>query len=544
MKKCIQNNIYILVLLLIYFIVHLFFLTSFPFVHSDEAWLSGLSMNIMETGNIYVTEPFFNLYPRYPHTIKTLFHLIQIPFIYFGGYSIFSVRLISLLFSTAVLYIFYQIILRVSDKNSVLWPRYLVKQKSLASSELGRTFLLQKKYALFTTLLLSLNLQFIYSAHFARQEIIILFSLLLGLYIYLKPSQNLVKSTFFIGCIIGLSIGIHPNSFMIALVFGCLYLYDWLTRKTSLKTLIVLVLTVSCFSGVFIGLSFLGDPKFISHYLQYGSSFGVNTSIGNKFLSLDNFYYKLYHSVSGTYYVPDMKYFWIACLILILVCVSILLLKKVIKSMNDNHIIVKCLIGIFATQLGILLIGRYNSTSIVFAVPFFYILLAICMMSFLKTKKVLLGAYAVLVAVTGLLTHQEIRPYLDYQYDDYLNQLASSLPNDSKTLGNLSAGFYFENGQLLDYRNLAYLDNNNLSFSEYIENNQIKYIVYYEELEYIHNNPEWLVLYGDDTYYEDMMTYINNNCTLVDRFTNMVYGVRIPRYMMDYPWEVRIYKVN
>lgn len=535
MKKFIQDHIYIFILLLIYFVVHLFFLTRFPFVHSDEAWLSGLTRNIMETRNIYVTEPFFNLYPRYPHSIKILFHFIQIPFIYLGGYSIFSVRLVSLFFSTLVLYVFYQIILGVLEK---------------------------KVYALFTTLLLSLNLQFIYSAHFARQEVMILFLLLLGLYIYLKPTHNIIRSTILLGSMIGLSVGIHPNSFIVALVFGCLYLYDWLTRNISFKSLLLLITTVSSFAGVFIILSFLGDSKFISHYLQYGSSFGVDTSIGNKFLSLDNFYYKLYHSISGTYYVPHMKYFWIACIVLIIIGVGILLLRNssllryVIKqeglassnlrqSHKNNALIIKCILSIFATQIGILLIGRYNSTSIVFAVPFFYILLVACMMTLIKTKKALIGAYTLFVIVTGLLTYEEIRPYLDYDYNDYIDQFTSSIPKNSITLGNLSAGFFFDNGQFLDYRNLAYLEQNHLSFENYIKDHQIEYIVYYEELDYIHNNPEWLVLYGDDTYYyEDMQFFINDHCTLEHSFTDMVYGVRIPRYMMDYPWEVRIYKVN
>lgn len=517
MKKAIQNNIYILVLLFIYFIVHLFFLTNFPFVHSDEAWLSGLTRNMMETRNIYSTEPFFNLYPRYPHTIKLLFHLIQMPFLYFGGYTVFSVRIISLLFSMATLYLFYQIILLIEPK---------------------------KLYAVPATLLLSLNLQFIYSAHFARQEIIILFCLLLGFYIYIKPKDNYINPTLLLGSVIGFSIGIHPNSFILALVFGGLYLYDWITHKKALKALMLLVVTVSCYASVFITLSFIGDPDFISHYLQYGSSFGVETSIGNKFSTLDNFYYKLYHSISGTYYVPQMKYFWIAFLFLILISINLLLYKKAVITKTYLQLISKCLLALFATQLGILFIGRYNSTSIVFAIPFFYILLTILLMTILKKKKALIGTYAILTIFTVLLISPEIKPYLNYRYNNYINELASILPQDAKTLGNLSAGFYFENGKLLDFRNLTYLEENGQSFYEYIKLNEIDYIVFYEELEYIHKNSEWLVLYGDDPYYEDMIQFINIHCTQIHSFTDMVYGVRIPRYMMDYPWEVRIYRVN
>lgn len=567
MKKTAKNNLYIWVFLLIYFITHLLFLTSFPFVHSDEAWLSGLSRAMMETKSIYTTEPFFDLYPRFPHSIKILFHIIQMPFIYFGGYSIFSLRLISLIFSLLCLYIFYQIVVLIIEN---------------------------KNFAIFSTFLLSLNIQFIYAAHFARQEILILFVLLLSFYIHLKSNNNHLKATILLGSIIGLSVGIHPNSFIVALIFGFLYLFDCITHRKKFKNLLLLVFIVSSFASFFVILSFIGDADFITHYLQYGSSFGVDTTINNKLLSIDDFYYKLYHSISGTYYVPNIKYFWISFLIVAIVSISILLythiaywkryfaykkkstetadVKIAFKSNNNKQIILKCLIAVTSIQLGILIIGRFNSTSIVFSVPFFYILLSVLLeMLFnpnkkfsqsvvnlenekrsigvsiknpLLNNKLHLGAYLTLVLISISLSYMEIKPYLDYKYNDYLHELNSVIPENSKTLANLSAGFAFNHGQLFDYRNLTYLNNNHLAFEKYIKINNIEYIVYYEEMEYIHNNPQWLVLYGEDYYYDDMMNFITNHCTEVHYFTNMVYGIRIPKYMMEYPWEIRIYKVE
>jgi hypothetical protein len=35
-----------------YFFVNLTFLADYPFVHSDEAWLSGLTRNMMESGSL------------------------------------------------------------------------------------------------------------------------------------------------------------------------------------------------------------------------------------------------------------------------------------------------------------------------------------------------------------------------------------------------------------------------------------------------------------------------------------------------------------
>ena len=96
-------------IILLFFIFNLFFLTNFPFVHSDEAWLSGLSRQIMQTKNPASTEAFFDLLPRQPHAIKILFHLLQIIFIQFFDYKIFTFRLISLLTGSLSLFIFYKI---------------------------------------------------------------------------------------------------------------------------------------------------------------------------------------------------------------------------------------------------------------------------------------------------------------------------------------------------------------------------------------------------------------------------------------------------
>ena len=94
---------------ILYIVLHtlisLAFLERFPYVHSDESWLAGLTRAMMEEKSLAVTEPFFDLVPRYPHGIKTLFHLLQMGAVSLFGYRIFSVRLLSLLAGAGVLYI-------------------------------------------------------------------------------------------------------------------------------------------------------------------------------------------------------------------------------------------------------------------------------------------------------------------------------------------------------------------------------------------------------------------------------------------------------
>ncbi len=77
-------------------------------MHSDESWLGGLTRNMLATGTSALPSRFFDLKPRYPHAIKILFHLLQMPFILALGYSVFALRLLSLLSGVAALYLFFR----------------------------------------------------------------------------------------------------------------------------------------------------------------------------------------------------------------------------------------------------------------------------------------------------------------------------------------------------------------------------------------------------------------------------------------------------
>ena len=219
----------ILLYIFVYLLINILFLDNFPFIHSDESWLSGLSRNYLEKASPAVTESFFNIYPRFPHGIKIIFHYLQAAFILVLGYSPFTVRLISMLFSCGALYVFYLINYR--------------KTKDLS-------------FALISTVVLSLDIQYIYASHFARQEIIILFLILLSYYIYYSSMSKILKPLL-LAIITGSAIGIHPNALFIAAVTGILYLYDiFIVKREKISSLSLYVLVTGLFAAGFIYLSF------------------------------------------------------------------------------------------------------------------------------------------------------------------------------------------------------------------------------------------------------------------------------------------------
>ncbi|MCJ7688960.1 MAG: 4-amino-4-deoxy-L-arabinose transferase, partial [Clostridiaceae bacterium] len=98
---------------------------------------------------------------------------------------------------------------------------------------------------------------------------------------------------------------------------------------------------------------------------------------------------------------------------------------------------------------------------------------------------------------------------------------------------------------LHDYRNLAFLKENNMTFKDYIYKYNIKFIIYPEEMDIINTeSPRWDAFYGNLYYYNEMKHFLKNNCTLVNEFRSKTYGVRIARYINEKDWTIKIYKVN
>jgi len=507
----------IYIFIIIYFILNLIYLTTFPFVHSDEPWLSGLSRNILENRDFSVTETFFDLYERHPHGIKFLFHSIQIFFMIFLGYNIFTFRFISLVFAMFTLLYFYKLCLQIFNS---------------------------RKVSILAVLCLALDIQFIYGSHFARQEIVLLFISIFAFYYFFKNSTNFtLKRDIILGILIGLAIGIHPNSFIISLPFIFIYIYQILiTKESKIKNLVAYIGTLALFAALIVLFSLHLDSDFLYNYPKYGDQFGVLEPVTSKFGQIKLFYLKLFYGVSGTYYTPNIKFQFF-----LFSSAFILTLYKVLISRKDprNRKIGSIVLSIIAINLGLILVGRYNQTSIIFIFPLCYILVAYIVSSLKKYyfAPILTLLIAVLLLINTLVN---VVPYTNGSYDNYLKEIGRVVESDDSVLANLNSEYYFENGKLFDYRNLSFLRENNLSFRDYIYKNNIEFIIYPEEMDFIYSSrPLWNGVYGNlANYYEDMKDFLEDDCTFVYEFNDSTYGIRIARYIGAKDWNVKIYRVK
>ena len=496
---------YIILLLIIFFIFNLLFLSSFPFIHSDEAWLSGLSRTYLETGTMNYT--FFDIYPTVHHTMKMVFILIQSAFIKTLSYSIFSVRLISLFFSTYSLYVFYKILNEYTNNTFI---------------------------TLLLSLLLSFNLQFILISHIARQEALLIFLFMIAYYIILKDYKynNLILAS-----ILGLGIGIHPNIFFLALSLGLIYIFKIIHKEKKIIDLVKLITFTIGYFAIYIFTTFTINGNFFPEYNSYGETLGVTNGIINKIQGFYYFYYKLFHEISGTYFLVDLKFDYL--LLIITFSFFIYLTRK--KKLNLKSCY--SLLFLVAINIGILILGRYNQISVIFPIVFLYLSFAILIIKLDLNKKFIYTFLILLVIFQAYNSITFIKNTQNENYKSFLNEF-SIIPEDVNILGNLNLEYNFKD-RIFDYRNLYHLKDNALTIEEYIKNNNIEYIVWYEEMDYYYRNaPKWDIIYGELYYYNDMKNFLMNNCEIEKEFENKTYAMRIAKYVNTYPWKVTIYKVK
>ena len=505
----VKNHAIGILALLLYAAASIFFIDKFPFMHSDEAWLSGLSQTVLSQGRIDLTEPFFDLYPRNPHAIKIFFVALQALAISIFGHNLIGMRMISLVAGIFSLCLFYRIMTtRFKDKS----------------------------FAHLATSLLAVDVQFIYASHMARQESILLLISLAAYDYFLRKNPTGRASAAILAAILSIGIGIHPNSFIVAIPFGLMLLYRFFRKEAKLRDIVIFISVLAAAALFFVALSLHMDPDFIKNYSEYGKTLGVTQSLLSKFLQMKLFYIKLFLQVSGTYYTPDIR------LQLLLMASAFLYgTAKLIKSRGESQAAYP-LLGLLGINIGYMLVGRYNQTSIIFLFPWFYMLVAELLHPLAKSGKRILS---LLVSATLAMSCFQLSIHPGKDYQSYLCDISSAVPKDARVLANLNTGYYFNPENLFDYRNLAHLKENSLSFEDYIDKNGIEYIVYPEEMDIIWNTrPVYNSLYGNPAdYYESMNAFISEKCILADTFHNDTYPVRIVRLMGQKERTLRIYKV-
>lgn len=501
-----------LLLLAFYTLVNIQTLTAFPNVHSDELWLKGLTEEMVESGTFQVTEPFYNLYPRVVHPFRWLYHSIQVVIYAVMGSSVFSMRFVSLIGGLLSLWIFYKLAL---DRFNNKWT------------------------ALILSSLLALNIQFVASAHTGRQESWILFFMLLNIYlIYSKQLNPLAYSL-----VILLSIGIHPNSFLIGLSSAALMTSQILTKERPIKDLMKLIGFTVCGVAIYLVIGFTWNPDLIQKYFEFGSSLGVDAPPVSRLEGFYWFWFKLYSRIGGTYDLYNIK-MELILLGLALLGMPYLLLRN--KRSNFRSALHQLAI-ITSLGLGLFIIGRYNQTSVVFIMPFLILLLGEYLLPLTKSKY-WISLLLIVVASYHLydnldLYYTEMAYYRPY--DEVMEDIHSIVPKDARVLGNLNMITAFENRNFLDVRNLGFLKENGYDFESYVRANNIEYIILHDEMEYLaKTTPKWDFLYIDISYYPDMMDFLDTSATLVGSVDNPVYAMRITRYSGTFPWQTKIYRIN
>jgi hypothetical protein len=155
-------------------------------------------------------------------------------------------------------------------------------------------------------------------------------------------------------------------------------------------------------------------------------------------------------------------------------------------------------------------------------------------------------AAVVLIVVTAAVSFTNIYPWLNYSYDNYISEISKAVDPDDRVLANLNTEYCFDNGMLLDYRNLSFLEEEGMSVEDYIRNNKIEYIILSDEMDLIHSQrPVWNMIYGNLRYMDELHRFLDKNCVPVHRFRDNTYGIRIIQYMnSDRDFTIQIFKVK
>jgi hypothetical protein len=505
----------------VYVLIHLVTLARHPFVHSDEAWLASLARTMMVEKSPEATEDVFRLTPRHPHALKTLFHLVQMPFIAVS-WSVFSARLPSLLFGLAALVLFARIAEEYGLGRNLRWA---------------------------ATFLVGMDPQFWYAAHMGRQEMMITALFLASWYLRMRKAHPAATAL-----PLAAAIFVHPNAFVVSLPMGALFAAEILLPQAGGKGRVKTFRDLAVFAGVLavsalaaLGLSYLMDPDFLRNYREFGESSGVGDSLWVKILGLPVFLGKMWKGSAGTYYLPDARWF------MVFGTAGFFLTGLIVLFSRDNRrrsSALSLLLMIPALLSGLVIVGKYSPPSMLFLMPLAWMLFpfGISAISGERTKRgvVLLPVFLLVAGLQTSLSFREVSmSWRQRSYKSCVDFLQEHIGEDGRVLANLNTAFAFEYDRLVIWRDLEFLKDNPSALDDFLRENEVEWVVYSRELEVIYKSrPVWNNIYGNPRWYPDLMRELEAHGLRVAAGVFPEYAMRILPLKGSGDWELQVYRLQ
>ena len=507
----------IIIIVLLYILIHLITLSRHPFVHSDEAWLASLTRSMMKEGSIAATEEAFRLTPRYPHAIKTLYHLIQMPFLLLS-WSAYAARLPSLLAGLAALYFMVRI----------------MKESDLA-----------RPWRAASAIFMALDPQFWYLSHLARGEMILITLLL--------ASWSLKNSGYgpvIVALPLAAGIFIHPNSFIIALPVCGMFAADLFRREASprrpLVNGVVFIGVLTLAAAAAIAMSLVMDPGFFVHYRNFGQTVGISDSLVVKLLGLTSFLRKMATGRAGTYYLPESRVFLAAGILGWIGTVVRAWLTRRFQAVWP------LLLSPLMITLGLVIVGKYAPPTIGFLMPTSYLLLGYALfgpgkpgMGDRRRGAAATASLLLVLVLIGTVLHEIRLSYRLPSIRQYNRFIREAVGDEGRVLGNLNAAFALDYDRLVIWRDLENLSRREGALSSFLNRQDVRWVLLPDELSLIYSaRPVWNQLYGNPYWFEELTGILDERGTVVGREKFPGYAMRIVPYIRRGEWFLTVYSVE
>jgi hypothetical protein len=516
----------------VYALLSLWSLPWFPFVHSDEVWLASLTREMVETRSVAATEPFFEVTPRHPHAIKTLYHLIQAPFL-LVSFSHLAARLPSLLAGLAIVGGVYLLLRNLGVPRGIALP---------------------------VTAAAALDPAILAASHLGRQEALLAAVMVGGALAIRRARRPGVVA----GVIVALAIFLHPNAFILSLA-----LVPWLRRRP--REILVYGAIVAAAAAGAVAASFAMDPNFIANYLAFGDSVGVTASPLARLFGFQAFITKLVIRAAGTYYLPPVGTTFLVGTVAVVASVGIRLREwwrdRFSAGGSDGADIPRAGVGagtppaspalsLLATAIGIFLIGKYSPPIAVFFIPWIYLEAGLLLRWVGERgpggRRIALAAGLCLLTASGVTLGVELAwmhpsatggdyAALSREVRDVLEEHGLA---GRPVLANLNLGFLLEGEELLAFHDFSGLTGEE-DPAAVVERRGIEVVIIPEtEFDLIYRErPVWNDLYGNPTrFVPALRSLLEREGVRIGTIEAPVYGMRIvSRWNRDIPPVLGIY---